>query len=98
MNNQEKLEEAGLLMPAFLATLDPVRVREEIRALLSNGEFKSDILNYTNNAKVMDKRIQAARYEQFIISLMHTRAGLPYLFPCIYFRGRRAAVRKEISP
>lgn len=30
-------------MPAFLATVDPVRVREEIRALLSNGEFQSDI-------------------------------------------------------
>jgi hypothetical protein len=40
MNNQETLEEAGLLMPAFLDKVDPVRVREEIRALLSNGEFK----------------------------------------------------------
>jgi len=67
MNNQVLLEEAGLLMPAFLAKVYPVRVREEIRAVLSNGELKSDILNYANLAKVMDNRIKAARYEQFLI-------------------------------
>lgn len=39
---QDILTSAGLLMSSFLATVDPVRVRQELRSLLSSDRFQDN--------------------------------------------------------
>lgn len=44
-------------------------MRQEIRSILSSEKSQDSKLTYSGIASIMDKRIQAARYEQFIISI-----------------------------
>lgn len=89
MDNQETLEAAGLLKPSFLDKVDPGRVREQIRDLLLTDEFKDSHLTFSGLARIMDKRIQEARYEQFLIKLAYAYKDSQISFPFfIDFRGR----------
>lgn len=81
MDNQETLEAAGLLKPSFLDKVDPGRVREQIRDFLLTDEFKDSHLTFSGLARIMDKRIQEARYEQFLIKLAYAYKDSQIYFP-----------------
>lgn len=78
-DNQLEFKEAGLLMPSFLDKVDPAYVREEIRYLLSTEKYKDSIFSF--RGKRMDKRIQQARYEQFLIRLAEGYKDFDIDFP-----------------
>lgn len=87
MNNKEKLEEAGLLMPSFLAKVDPARVRDEIGYLLSTEESQDSELTFRGIARLVFKRMQEARYEQFLLKLAHGYKDHNIYFPAFIEAG-----------
>lgn len=56
-------------------------MRQEIRSILSSEKSQDSKLTYSGIASIMDKRIQAARYEQFIISIAEAaQYGFPHFY------------------
>lgn len=87
-DNMDQLSSAGLLLPPFLANVNPSLVRKELQTLLSSGEYK-DKLKYSTLEHIISKRIKRARYEQFLLSLASAYEGLRISFPAFMdFRGR----------
>lgn len=86
--NVEQLYASGLLEPPFLASVKPSLVRKELKKVLSTGEYKGKF-KYSTIWHILDRRIQRARYEQFLLSLAGAYDGYRIDFPAFMdFRGR----------
>jgi DNA-directed RNA polymerase len=87
LDNKDVLEEFGLLMPSWLANVEPhiiFRILREDLLETNNKQFKFSTL-----VKILDKRIQQARYEQLIIRIATAYEGLSFYLPAFLdFRGR----------
>lgn len=86
--NQDLLVESGLLMPPILANVNPHSVYEILRGelLMNNNKEKYKLSTHVD---ILDKRIQRARYEQFLIQLATVYDGYTFYLPAFLdFRGR----------
>lgn len=87
LERKDVLEEFGLLMPSWLANVEPhiiFRILREDLLETNNKQFKFSTL-----VKILDKRIQQARYEQLIIRIATAYEGLSFYLPAFLdFRGR----------
>jgi hypothetical protein len=87
-SHQEDLSSLGLLMPPFLASVNPHlvygKLKEELTSYVDRKKF-----HFSHLVDMMDKRIQRARYEQFIIRLASAYEGYKFDLPAfIDLRGR----------
>lgn len=73
-SNQDFLVEKELLMPPMLANISPHTVYNIMRTEFSTGENKEKS-KFSTNVDILDKRIQRARYEQFLIQLATAYEG-----------------------
>lgn len=81
------LESCNLLMPSYLLNLNIAKVRRGLQNLFKEGG--NEELSFASVWSVLDKRIQQARYEQYILKLARAYAGSTMYFPAfIDFRGR----------
>jgi len=85
--HRQSLEEKGILMPSFLSNILIHVVYERLRKEVSMANSKD--LVFSNLATILDKLIQRARYEDFIINLATALEEYTFWFPAfIDFRGR----------
>jgi DNA-directed RNA polymerase len=86
--NQDFLVQKGLLMPPFLANVISSDMYDLIRKELLEDNQKVKF-KYDTLVGIMDKRIQRARYEQFLLELATVYEGYTLYFPAFLdFRGR----------
>lgn len=85
--NPDILSQVGLLLPSWLAKVNPHIVYDILRKELSSIENKK--FKFNNLVAILDNRIQGARHEQFIIRLVRAYQDYGFDFPAfIDFRGR----------
>lgn len=72
--SMDNLVEAGLLMPPFLANVNPQKRAAE------RGEYKGK-LKYTSLVLIVDKRMKRAKYEQFLLTLAGAYVDYKLYFP-----------------
>lgn len=56
-------------------------MRQELRSVLSSDMFRQTKLTYTGVARALDKIIQCARYEEFMLSQASAYKGYNLDFP-----------------
>lgn len=77
--NQDFLVQKGLLMHPFLTNVNPSNMYDILRKELQLPENKKAKFKYDTLVAILDKRIQRARYEQFLLEL-----ATVYEAPCIF--------------
>lgn len=87
--HQDLLVQKGLLMPPFLANVNPSSLYDILRGELLLEENQKGKLKFASLVEIWDKRIQRARYEQFLLELASVYEGYCLYFPAFLdFRGR----------
>jgi hypothetical protein len=72
-------------MPKFLAHVKPSLVYDALRSELLSSEDNKAEFQFSTNVDFLDKRIQRARYEQFIINLAQANDGYTFAAPLSFF-------------
>lgn len=87
--NRNSLEELGILMPSFLASLNLKTASKILKSLFLEDESIKNNFSYPDLFDIFTKRIQRARSESFILTLASAYAGYKIYFPAFMdFRGR----------
>lgn len=74
-------------MPSFLANVNPYIIYERLRAEITEG--KKANIQLSSVISILEKHIQRARYEEFMITRASAYSGYTLWFPAfVYFRGR----------
>lgn len=77
--HRQSLEEKGFLMPSFLSNIRIHVVYERLRVEVSTANSKD--LVYSELASIIDKQVQRARYEDFLINLATALEEYTFWFP-----------------
>jgi hypothetical protein len=80
LESKNELVEAGLLMPAFLAKVNPTLVRNALKKELSSEEYKGKF-RYSPLVHAIEKRMQRARFEEALLDLAYAYRGYTIYFP-----------------
>jgi len=85
--HREILEEKGVIMPSFLSNINLHVVNEKLRVSVSTAQRKD--LVFSELATILDKQVQRARYEEFLLKLATALSSYKFWFPAfVDFRGR----------
>ena len=88
-NNRDLLEELGLLMPRFLASLNQKEALDILRQSFDEDKSIKKITSYPSLVQILLKRIQRAHDEFIILTLCSSYDGYKFYLPAfIDFRGR----------
>ena len=88
-NHRDSLEEFGLLMPSFLASLNQKKALNILRKSYEEDESIKNLTTIPSLFQSLLKRIQRARCESFILSLASAYDGYNFYLPAFLdFRGR----------
>lgn len=86
-NNMDSLVDAGMLMPTYLARVNISKLRRALQKFIDDNKYVS--YKFTTLWSILDKRVQQARYEKYVMDLANMYEGYTLYFPAfIDFRGR----------
>ncbi|KAK4412231.1 putative DNA-directed RNA polymerase [Sesamum alatum] len=89
LNNRDYLEECGILMPRFLASLNLKNASDILRKIYAEDESIKNVCNFPQLLQILLQRVQHARSESFILTLASAYEGYQFYLPSfIDFRGR----------
>lgn len=87
--NRESLVELGLLMPRNLAYVNLKEVTDQLRLCYVSDEGVRNVCSFNVLLRELVKRVQRARYEEFVITLASAYDGYHFYLPAFMdFRGR----------
>lgn len=87
--NRDKLEDVGLLMKRSLANVNLFEASDLLRICYFNDKFVKDVCSCNVLLTELFKRVQKARYEDFVLTLASAYEGYKFYLPAfVDFRGR----------
>lgn len=89
MDNRDTLEEVGILMNRLLAKVNLQNASDLLRLCYVNDKGMRDVCSCKKLLSDLVKRVQRARYEEFVFNLASAYAGYQFDLPAFMdFRGR----------
>ena len=89
LNNRDLLEEVGLLLPKNLLKVNLQEASDLLRSCYFNDQVVKDVCSCNVLLTQLVKRVQRARYEEFILTIANAYSGYQFDLPAFMdFRGR----------